>query len=464
MRDDFTKTARSGDTPFILKENMRKTSKSGPNIKRWVQDRIMILALVIFLVGGSVYMAADHFIPHDNIWLHPAKEFSLLIALIGIVSFGYEVFLRELTFREYKEALQELLNPDAVRLGIEGIYKNRSELGQATSFEGLFKKVKREIFIGGSSLLSISTASRELLKEKVLNGITVKLLLMDPNSPVVEIITKQGGGKHTFLNEIKTSLLLLQKVADEIADAQGPSGKLIVHTYDTIPSHSFISVDSGDAGGIIIADIGPYLGRTTPRPSMMVANKRNGMYGYWQEMNDLMWDNSKPVVFNPSEPLALKTKTLVFTSGRDTEFYDVQTESWRPSSICQMDPRWRTIKGSHWIWIRESVTLEEAKTGSQNKFRLTFAIPPGKQGALIRANLILRSDDGCHITVNDVGLKQEYGGSDYPDPFFIDIDKYVKDGENTISFELISFAKPDAEYPEDNRTGLIYRLHIEYRE
>lgn len=443
---------------------MRKSSRNAPSIKRWVQDRIIVLALVIFLIGGAVYMAADHFIPPDSIWLHPAKEFSLLIALIGIASFGYEVFLRELTFREYKEALQEILNPDAVRLGIVGIYKNRSELGQATSFESLFKKVRREIFIGGSSLLSISTASRELLKEKVLNGVSVKLLLMDPNSPVVELITKQGGGKNTFLNEIKTSLLLLQKVADEIEEVQGPSGKLIVHTYDVIPSHSFISVDSGDAGGIIVADIGPYLGRTTPRPSMMVVNKRNGMYGYWKEMNDLMWDKSKPVGLNSSNSLALKTKTLVFTSGRKTEFYDVQSGNWSAASICEMDPGWRGVKGSHWIWIRESATLEEAKTGSQNKFRLTFTIPLGKRGSLIRADLLLRSDDTCHITVNDVGLKQEYGGSDYLDPFFIDIDKYIKDGENTISFELISFAKPDVEVPEDNRTGLIYRLHIEYRE
>jgi len=446
---------------------MQKKTKSGPNIKRWVQDRIVILALIIFLIGGSAYITADHFLASDNIWLHPIKEFSLLISLIGIVSFGYEVFLRELTFKEYKDALQELLNPDAVRLGIEGIYKNRSELGQATSFEGLFKNVKREIFIGGSSLLSISTSSRELLKEKVLSGIHVKLLLMDPNSPVVSLITQQGGGKNTFLNEIKTSLLLLQKVADEIAEVSGASssnGKLIVHTYDTIPSHSFISVDSGDASGIIVADIGPYLGRTTPRPSMLVVNKRNGMYHYWKEMNDLMWEKSKPVDLAPPESLASKTKTLVFASGRETEFYDIETGSWRPASIAQMDPGWQGIKGSHWIWIRESVTLEEAKTGSQNKFCVKFSIPPGRKGALIRGELFLRSDDACHITVNDVGLKQEYGGSDYPDPFIIDIEKYVKDGENTISFELISFAKPDAEAPEDNRTGLIYRLHIEYRE
>ena len=40
-------------------------------------------------------------------------------------SLGCEFFLREMTIREYKDALEEIVNPDAVRLGIEGIYKTR---------------------------------------------------------------------------------------------------------------------------------------------------------------------------------------------------------------------------------------------------------------------------------------------------------------------------------------------------
>ena len=197
---------------------MKKTvKKDGLNIRGWVRDRILFLAMGIFVVGAAGYIGAGKIMDDQSMWQHPVREFALLISLIGVISLGYEIFLRELTFNEYKEALQEIVNPDAVRLGIQGIYKNRSELAQATSFEVLFENVKEEIFIGGSSLLSISTASRELIKNKVLNGITVRLLVMDPNSTVVELITRQGGGRHTFLNEIKTSLLLLQKLHQEIA-------------------------------------------------------------------------------------------------------------------------------------------------------------------------------------------------------------------------------------------------------
>ena len=219
---------------------MDKTNKK--SIRAWIRDRILFMAVMIFVTGAALYMGASKIIPHDSIWLDPVKEFSLLISMIGVVSLGYELFLRELTFNEYKEALQEIVNPHAVRLGIQGIYKNRSELGQAFTFQSLFKDVKREIFIGGTSLLSISTGSRDLLREKALNGITVKLLVIDPDSEIVEIITRQIGGKSTFRNEIKTSLLLLQKLQEEIEETDpSAKGKFLVHTYKTIPSHSFIS-------------------------------------------------------------------------------------------------------------------------------------------------------------------------------------------------------------------------------
>ena len=81
-----------------------------------------------------------------------------------------------------------------------------------------------------------------------------------------------------------------------------------------------------------------------------------------------------------------------------------------------------------------------------------------------RAELYVRSDDTCHITVNDVSLKQEYGGANYPDPFIIDFDQYLKEGTNTVTFEVINYAKPDITSHEENPSGLIYRLHLEVPE
>jgi len=390
------------------------------------------------------------------------------MSLIGVVSLAYEIFLRELSFNEYKAALEEIVNPDAVRLGIKGLYKNRSELGRAYSFDSLFKDVKREIFIGGTSLLSIATNSRELIREQVLKGVNVRLLLMDPNSHVVDFIAGQGRGKPTFKNEIRTSLLLLQKLQDELEnETPAPKkGRLKIHVYRVIPSHSFIAIDADkpNSYGVIIADIGPYLGRNMPRPSMVVINKRNGIYEYWQELNAAMWKESESARLDSAAQVDSKLKTLVLVSGTETECHDGKTDTWGPASLCLMNGRWRSIKGSQWIWVRESVTLEEAKTGSQNQFRTKFNVPVDNADSVQRADLFIRSDDACRISVNDVGLVQQFGGAEYPDPFIIDIRKYIKGGENIVRFEVNNFAKPAAASPEDNPTGIIYRLHVEYRE
>ena len=437
------------------------------SLKAWVRDRIVFLAVVIFFFGGAFYIGAGKYLDPQNEWLHPIKEFALLLSLVGVVSLGYELFLRELTFREYKDALQEIVNPDAVRLGIEGIYKNRSELGQSISFESLFNQVDKELFVGGSSLLSIATSSAELLKKKVLSGVNVRLLLMDPNSHVVEVITRQGKGRATFLNEIRTSLMLFQKISHDIATEPGFSsrGKLTVHTYDFIPSHSFICLDEGSLRGKIVADIGPYLGRTTPRPSMVVVNKKGGFYDYWKNMGDLMWQDSKPFDLSGDDFLGTKTKALMFTSGVNTEYYEKVTDSWQKAPICKMNKNWRSIKGSQWVWVCEAATVEEVNTGTKKRFRLILSLPSDCRGeCIVRADLFLRSSDECRIKINDVSLNQGYGGASYPDPFIVGIARYLKGGENVIYFELISFAKPDVKEAEDNLTGLIYRLHLEYRE
>ncbi len=439
---------------------------SKPNIREWVRDRILFLAVAIFVIGASGYITSGQLLSHDSIWLHPLKEFALLLSLIGVVSLGYELFLRELTFNEYKDALQELMNPDAVRLGIKGIYKNRSELGQRTSFDELFQNVKQEIFIGGSSLLSISTASRELLKAKILHGVNVRLLLMDPHSPVVDLIVKQGGGRATFINEIKTSLLLLQKLQVELNELEGQptKGALQVHTYSVIPSHSFISVDDDEHDGVIIADIGPYLGRSLPRPSMIVAKKKNGMYDYWREMNQLMWDDSSPIKLENPNLLESGTRALVFASGRETECYHFESDTWQNAAICKMGEHWRSVKGSQWVWVRETLSPEEVQTGGRHKFRLRFEYPCERSDGLTRAELLVRADDECRITVNDFSLTNNFSGADYAEPFFIDIRNHIKCGANEVHFELVNFAKHDAKSQEDDTAGLIYRLHIEYRQ
>ena len=442
-----------------------KSAPKGPSLRHWIRDRVLFLALIIFVSGMGLYIGAGKLFSPEGAWLHPVKEFSLLIAMIGVVSLGYELFLRELTFKEYKQALEEIVNPDAVRLGIKAIFKNRSELGHAYTFEQLFKNVKKEIFIGGSSLLSISTGSRDLLKEKLLAGINVRLLVMDPDSEVVEIITRQIGGKATFLNEINTSLLLFQKLEEELKQVQAPGvGRLEIQTYSVIPSHSFIALDSEEPGGLIVADIGPYLGRSHQRPSMVLIQKKGGLYDHYLELGQALWKESHPVSKTLQARAGEKTRTLVFSSGPKTQVLDTASGQWRPAVLCQLSQRWQGIKGAQWVGFREQVTPQEAQTGGRYRFRLEFDLPVGSPEAIKYADLYVRADDACTLTINGTALKEEVGGAEFPDPFILDVGDYLQPGANEVLFEVVNYAQPQAQAWDDNPLGLIYRLHVEFTE
>ena len=116
---------------------------------------------------------------------------------------------------------------------------------------------------------------------------------------------------------------------------------------------------------------------------MMVTNKKNGMYEYWQDLNNAMWTDSKPLVEAGSGKEDSSTKTTVLASGKETEYFDTVSEKWLPASFCEQSSKWRGVKGSQWVWIRNMITIEEARTGSQHQFRTKFNLPQGKKQSII---------------------------------------------------------------------------------
>ncbi|MFQ5482512.1 MAG: hypothetical protein ACE5ER_07120, partial [Nitrospinaceae bacterium] len=212
------------------------------------------------------------------------------------------------------------------------------------------------------------------------------------------------------------------------------------------------------------ADIGPYLGRSHQRPSLFLIPKKRGMYGYYLDLANAQWKESQPVLAAASPGEAANTKTVLYASGISTEVFDKSAKAWRGAVICSLNPLWQGIKGAQWVAHREQLTLEEAITGGRQRFRRQFSLASQQVKALKRADLVLRADSVCHVQVNGTALKQDFGGAEFPDPFFLDISDYLVEGENSVEFEVINYAQPEVQAPEDNPLGLIYRLHLEYPE
>lgn len=441
---------------------MKKVKRDSINIKRWIKERIILVSVVIFTFGTIIYVGVSFF-PH-TVWLAPLKEFATILAFVGIVSLLYELFLREFTFEEYKMALEEVINPDAVRLGIKSIFKDRGELSRAISAEYLFRDAREEIYFGGSTLLSVSTAFREILKEKALQGINIRLLLLDPSSDIVSLIIKQQATNQvSFRNEIQTAIILLKKLKQEIEAETGfpERGSIIIHTTGRIPTHSFVAIDSHLPGGMIQADLHPYLGENLSRPSFYLLNKEDGLFQHIRRINEGNWKNSQPL---PTERDAgAEVKTLVLVSGREDYFYDSVENTWRPALPCTISSQWLGIKGALWVWRKELITLEETRSGCRETMRRSFDLPAAEEINISEANLYLRANSTCSFEINNKEYPEKFGGSDLPQPYMIDIVPYLVKGKNELRIKTTIFAKPMAQSEEENLPGVIYRLKLTYR-
>ena len=50
--------------------------KDGLNIRQWVRDRILFLAVGIFVIGAAGYIGADKVFDSHSIWFHPVRDWS----------------------------------------------------------------------------------------------------------------------------------------------------------------------------------------------------------------------------------------------------------------------------------------------------------------------------------------------------------------------------------------------------
>lgn len=448
---------------MLFKGDILKKSKKNPiNIKRWIKERIIFVSAVIFIIGVLFYVGASFF-PH-TIWLAPLKEFSTILSFVGIVSLLYELFLREFTFQEYKSALEEVINPDAVRLGIKAIFKNRGELSRALPPEKIFRDAREEIYFGGSTLLSVSTAFRELLKEKILQGIKVRFLLLDPESEIVNlIIQQQKTNQVTFRNEIQTAIGLLKKLKKEIEEETGfpDKGSVDIHMSKMLPTHSFVAIDSHTPGGKIQADLFPYLGENLSRPSFYLHNKEDGLYQNILHMNEDIWGKSQPL---PNEQeVDSNIKTLVLVSGKEDLFYEQSGKKWKPAVPCTMSGDWLGIKGALWVWNKELIDLEEAHSGCKETLKRCFELPTNPETVITEGNLYLRACSTCSLEINHREYPEKFGGYDLPQPYMINITPYLVKGKNELLIKVANYAKPMVQAPEENLVGAIYRLEITHR-
>lgn len=160
-----------------------------------------------------------------------------------------------------------------------------------------------------------------------------------------------------------------------------------------------------------------------------------------------------------------KPSPHVFLSGSQyDEFRETTSDPWQPAVVYAKPWRvnWREQAkdliacGAKWIWIRDRVTDDEAKKGCRVFHKRDFEVHEGFSPESSRAEIVLCIDDEAIISVN----QKQLGTYIHRDQK-IDLTPHLKRGTNTLAMELSNHAHPQ-DTPEQNPTGVIYKLTISY--
>jgi hypothetical protein len=162
----------------------------------------------------------------------------------------------------------------------------------------------------------------------------------------------------------------------------------------------------------------------------------------------------------------IKSYPQVFLSNpKCDKFRATASDSWKPAVVYAEPWRvtWREQArdliacGAKWIWIRDQVTDDEAKNGCKVLHKRDFEVHEEFSSKSSHAEIVLCIDDEAIISVNQRQLEGIYKHWDQK----IDLTPYLKPGINTLTMGLSNHAHLE-DTPEQNPTGVIYKLTISY--
>jgi hypothetical protein len=150
----------------------------------------------------------------------------------------------------------------------------------------------KDILIIGRTL-AISLRYTEFFEQRLRDGATIRLAMVDPNnesvcnaiSPLLEM------SPEAFLSDIRTSIGLINR----LARATQGDGKLELRFIEFVPTLSLMVVDPQLPTGHIVVELLPYQVDAPSRPHLIFKASENPYwFAYFREVAEHIWRDAKP--------------------------------------------------------------------------------------------------------------------------------------------------------------------------
>ena len=196
---------------------------------------------------------------------------STLIASSIVVFFSLNYFSR-----------QEETNDVTDRWGLRRLYETRTEMDDRCN--EMLKKIKDELDITSFTLKRLIIRQGNLFKDKVNNGLKVRILTMNPNS---EFVKQREKEEKVGNDSIKVGILSLvawvEKVNQEISDDK----KIQIKFYDSFPLEFCLRQDD-------CLFTGPFLYGMGGQVTITYEYSKNSQgYEYWKKYFNELWNDNQ---------------------------------------------------------------------------------------------------------------------------------------------------------------------------
>lgn len=211
----------------------------------------------------------------------------LLTAICGVLALLALGHVYDRSARKKLMTLVEKLeSPDA-----EAVFKDRQArylISQAPNANTV-----KEIWACGYTLISLIRENENYLRERLLDGCVIKLMIMDPKCEASiylnERVTPRPG---EFAADLSTSLAHLQELAANMK--RNSKGKLELHLMTTVPSYSIVAVDPSKGSGWIQIGLYPNfhgIPLDISRPHVVFTRSDGQWFKFFRKQIESLWSD-----------------------------------------------------------------------------------------------------------------------------------------------------------------------------
>jgi len=240
------------------------------NWKR-ITDKKMIIILIniiIIICGGSLLLS----FPNNQNLLNIGA--GLLAS--GIVAIFYLIYPQIDLERDYLRFR---------KMGLLEVYPRRD---QSKEYENLLKKAEKNIDVLGLGLNQFREDNEAIIKEKALQGVEIRLLVIDPKSPVTAVRSYQ---ENDLAGEmIKIPIQKLKRYVNEVNESienEKKGKKIQIKYYNAVSSTMIFRIDN-------VMFVGPYFHKIPSRTTITfkIENDTEIFNQYSRHFNDL-WNDKE---------------------------------------------------------------------------------------------------------------------------------------------------------------------------